>query len=512
MASHEPERNRAEKPEIDEPLHFERRDPPRFRPRPADPRNQRYDSRAAIVKVGWMVLLLLFIFYAMAVSGKPESWYWLVGTGEGGSAEADTSPDAPAETVRVDLNSAPREQLPGGDNSATGTGEATAGNAGDGSVPPIAVDVTAVRDADDMEKDFLKAFIKSLDRPRTLALWQALSHAARGKELPVGETSTVAGVVEGLSREWSRWNENLDRHFADRPLSADKLERILETRSRWETVILPALAAIVVRPDPDADVRTLAEFQATVAKVAESMVEHFSPVGRPVESYAWYSAWNRVFEYPIGVTRDELPSPRLNQLLTQPEVWSGKRIFLAGTALRVQKVDAGPNPQGIENYTLVWVKPDHATNAPYCVYTLEPPKELVAPDNGKIAEVNVPITIAGLFFKVRLFDAGGRSAEAPVILVPSVEVANRRSETGQPAEGTPVAGVSLAVMLGLAGTAGIIALAAWRNSRSASQRGAIKGKRLADAMSALKKDPSVETVSERLRRLESQAGDHDAAE
>lgn len=504
MSTHQPEPDREGRPEIDQPLHFERRERPRSRARASEVRDNRYDSRGAMVKVGWMILLLMFVVYAMTLSGKPESWYWLIPPAESDKSDenAGTAGTGESESARVDLKSPASEHLPEGDPSP----------AKEDDLPPIEADIAAVRDADDLERDFLKAFIRSLDRTRTLALWQALSHAAKGKELPSGETSAVSGVVEALSREWSKWNERLDSHIADRPFSPDKLERINATRERWEKLILPALAAIVVRPDPNADIRTLAEFQAKVGEVAESFVEHFAPISRPVESYAWYSAWDRVFSYPVGVSRDELPSPRLNQLLSQPEIWAGKRIFLAGTVLRVQKIAAGPNPQHIEAYTLLWVKPDHATNAPYCVYTLEPPAELVAPDNGKIEEVEVPVAIAGMFYKVRLFNAGGRSAEAPVILVSSVEVTHRRPASGQASEGSAAGGVSLAVMLGLVGTASIIAWVAWRNSGGAKQRGVIKGKRFDDAMTALKKDPSVETVSERLRRLENQAGNHDAGD
>jgi hypothetical protein len=453
------------------------------------PRQRQVHHNAVTIRLIVMAALLLMVIWAMRTAGRADSWRWLFPDDRSGKMARDLAAGQPAAAgpstaSPVQIHSPPA--LPSAGESAEEDLSRF--------VEPAAVS--------DYEQEFVRRFLKSLDGPDAPTFWDVIRSVVEQRELAVGETAVAASLVDRFARQWEQWNLKWDSMFDEGSADPQLREGIMETRLRWESTILPALASVTIRPDPSLDQATIAEFRETVRRAADSLVEQYTAVGRPVESYAWFSAWEDVFDQPLALDRQALPAPSMTQLLGQPEAWTGKTISVEGTALRVQRVTAGNNPLGITGYYVIWVRPNQLSSYPFCVYSLLTPDGLTPAAGKTEREISEPIALAGRFFKVRLFDAAGQAAEAPLLMTSTVEVVPdpvsiRRDKPFRMPSPALIAATMATIGLLAAG----IAWLAWRTSQSGKRRGALSGPRLESAISQLESDQRVETTREKLRRL-----------
>lgn len=485
----------------DPPLDFSRASSARekfSRPRRGDSvwvKHQHATSQSVTIRMIFLVGLLVMVIWGMRISGRAESWQWLfgdsAGAGSNGSA-SDSAPldssESPATTIQI-----PANDIPANDGSSSNT---------DNSIAEI-TDSIRPETVTDYELEFARRFLKSLSGRDSFTFWQVVKSAVDHTELPVGETASAATLVNRMAEQWSSWNHKWDAMFDEGSVAPEQRASVLETRDRWEATVLPALAAVTIRPDNSLNKDDMLTFRQTVERAADLLVSQYTHVSRPVETYAWFSAWADVFNQPVSIEKSSLPSPTITQLLGQPEAWVGQTISVSGTALRVQRVGAGMNPQKIAEYFVIWIRPDHPSMYPFCVYTLMPPEKLALSGSEFERNISVPVAVAGRFFKIRLFDAGGKAGQAPLLMASTVEVvADNRAASGEQPFRFPGTGTILTTLLLIGAVATSAAWLVWRSSQSGKLRGQPGGPRLHSAMDTLQKDERIETVRQKIERLE----------
>ncbi len=453
-------------------------------------------SRAVTIRLVFLVGLLAMVIWAMQHSGKAETWRWLY---RSPAPNADSNGQPPdSQRIGTSQLAAPTIQIPSDDASAIedSTNDET------GALPDL-TSALQPETVSDYELEFARRFLKSLRGHESFTFWHVVQSAVEQNELPVGETATAAILVNRLAQQWSAWNLKWDTMFAEGSVAPEQRSAVMDTRDRWELSVLPALAAVTIRPDSSLNKEHLLKFRQTVVRAADLLVEQYTHVGRPVESYSWFSAWSEVFDQPVSVERSELPTPTITQLLGQPEAWVGRTIAVEGTALRVQRVAAGKNPLDITEYFVIWIRPNHPSMYPFCIYSLLPPEKLMLAEREIERNQSVPISVAGRFFKIRLFDSDGKAGQAPLLMASTVEVLpDVNTASGSEPFGMPGAGFIATTLLLIGSIAGGAAWLAWRSSQSSKRRGQPTGKRLHSAMDNLQNDNRVESVREKIKRLE----------
>lgn len=462
--------------------------------------HQRTNSRTATIRLVFLIGSLFFVIWGMSIAGRTETWRWLfrdpavVGSdGKSPDSRDSGSTPSPAATIQMPSDDATAIQGPTSDQA--------------GAISEL-TSTLPVETVSEYELAFAQRFLTSLSSHELYTFWQVVQCAVDQRELPVGETATAAVLVNQLAQQWSLWNQKWDTLFQEANVPADRRAAVMEARDRWESSVLPAMAAVTIRPDESVNQEHLLEFRRTIDRAAYTLVEQYTHVGRPVESFAWFSSWANVFSQPLSIEKQALPAPTMTQLLGQPEAWAGQTISVEGTALRIQRVTAGMNPLNITDYFVIWIRPNHPSMYPYCVYTLLPPDPLMIEKNELEKNVSVPVSVAGQFFKVRLFDAGGKAGQAPLLMASTIQVLPATPESmGNEPFRMPGAVTIVTTLLLIGIIASGIAWLAWRTSQSGRLRGLPTGSRLHSAMDNLQRDDRIETVQQKIKRMEKGGND-----
>jgi hypothetical protein len=195
-------------------------------------------------------------------------------------------------------------------------------------------------------------------------------------------------------------------------------------------------------------------------------------------------------------------------MLGQSEHWAGKSLYVRGTVLRVQRMGAGKNPLGIDEYHVLWIKPETRSSYPICVYTVAPPESLTLPVSERERTVNVPVEGPARFFKVRMFTSDQGAAQAPLLLAATMNLQPQLAGDDEEAEGAgefPSVWTIVGVVAALAAIAILIAWLVWRASFVRRSRLRTPSEQVDRTMDRLENDPGIENVREKLKRLEDDA-------
>ncbi len=437
-------------------------------------------EKSSAVKLVMLLAMLLMVIWAMRVAGRAESWRWLIpadGAGEGDAAQ----PDGDFRNERLEGARFERDPL-----QVDARDEMLANATGPGAPQ-------ALTKANESKKEFLRQFLQSIPGTEQTEFFQVVRLTALQTALPKGETAVAARLVAAFRSHWEAWQ------------GGDGEDDAGDSRTReWGNSILSAMDALIDRPDPRLIDDAVAEFPGEVRSAADSLVSQFTQVGRPVEAYAWTAAWSDVFDQPMSPDESGIPAPTITQLLAQPDEWGGRMMVVRGTALRVERVRAGKNPLGIEEYHVLWIRPDHPSSFPLCLYALLSPESLTPGDGENSRDVNAKVSAVAEFFKVRLFDSGKGAAQAPLLMTATVQVkeTTSRGSVGSPISFGPLTFAAIVVLV--AAVAIGLAWLVWRASSGGKSRGELPLDRVHSAMDQLRDDPQVETVREKLKRM---AGD-----
>ncbi|MGI9518178.1 MAG: hypothetical protein ACR2NP_14075 [Pirellulaceae bacterium] len=422
-----------------------------------------------------LCLMLVMVLWAMSYAGRPESWNWLF---------KFDKVNVPAGVVAGD-----GAEPPAGDFRQPAIAD-------DKSADDPSWQVASGKTLEELEQEFWKKVLRRLDGDEQVTLFTLVSCAVRQTAAPAGSTATFSPLWSRV-RRWRR-----DYHMQWQEQAAD-IEAFQPLVDRWSESVVPAARAVIEdKLDESLASDALQEVAADLSESAASLIEDSTPVSRPREAYAWFDAWSAVFDSPIGKqTQNEVS---VTQLLAQPAAYRGQNILVAGTALRVERVPASHNSLGIEQYHVVWIKPDHPSSFPWCVYTLVLPESLRCGPDETMKTAEQPVVANARFFKNRLFNAdgsAGAAAVAPVLMTANLEIPadpNRAGGNSFRMPGRSVIWLSLGLIAGLAG---LIAWTVYRSTLGGRTRALPREEQLQTEFAELEKDQRIETVSEKLKRL-----------
>ena len=466
-------------------------DPDNERKRPSvDPPTRSMGSsngRVAGIRLGVMCLMLVMVIWAMNRAARPESWNWLFGFGQvgltqdeqgGGSGDTNSSASANFESVEnAQTNNSPTvDFLPGNADSETTIGE--------------------------IERRFWRQVLRQMDGPQQIRLFNLIEAATKQTRLKPGSTASIHPVLNRLERSRAKFSSQLE--------PSDLSD---EFRQTWSTSLLPAFVAVIGdNPETDkidAAVRDLADH---LQKASRDLIKDKTPIDRGKEAYAWFSAWSGVFDQPIE--QDTNVHASVTQLLSQPKAWRDQLIKISGTALRVERVDATHNALGIERYYVVWIKPDHPSIYPYCVYTLMAPESLMGEPGEKMRVVEQRVKTTARFFKNRLFNAdndeGSEAAFSPVLLTTAVEFPEQKIVASRPRFQLPSRNVVYLSIGLIGGLAILIAVSVYRSTTGGRSLALPKTERLRQNFTELQTDDRIETTAQKLQRMGQRDSDADS--
>lgn len=462
-----PERDQNDTPGESDVIPMTRKEPPR-----------RTYGGANGVRLGLLCLMLVMVIMAMNQASKPESWNWLF---KFDKVELPDNPaDENAETAPSNNSFVDQGQRDSNSDSPPETG-------GD----PVAN--LPSNDTRQLEFRFWRDTLDHLDGQQQLRLFNLVEAASRQSMSKTGSTASLRSITSTLGKLRSNFSGQLNES------SQSKLT------TTWNRSLQPAFDAILgEKPDPaliDESVRSL---PSIIRKASLELIRDKTPIGRVKEAYAWFACWSEVYDQPIEQRSDQTAT--VTELLSQPEVWRGQTIQVTGTAMRVERVEASHNALGIDRYYVIWIKPDHPSSFPYCVYTLMAPESLMGEPGEKMREVNQRVQTSARFFKNRLFDAG-EAAVAPVLMTTSVEIPPAAIRETRNKFRMPGGGIVLLTLGLIGGLAALIAFSVFRSTTSGKVRALPKTERLQNEFTQLQDDERVETTAEKLQRLSQEAGD-----
>ena len=431
---------------------------------PPPQKSYRFAGGAGI-RLVFLCFLLVMVLLAMNHAAKPSSWNWLF------------------QFEQVEL---PAESPPVLGDSLERT--ASAQSKANSSAPPKPQLVVG-----DLEEEFWHGVLEQLDGQQQVRLFNLVYSIKMKKDLPAGSTSEMRPVINMLTAYHQKFKEQ----FADQSKAWTEFEDI------WSHEWLPALqSAITDRPLADLNPETSKRLPQILQSVSVSLVRDKTPVDRGREAYAWFSTWSEVFDQPLQAETQETAT--VTQLLAQPAAWRNKSLTIEGTALRVEQKTATFNALGIDQYYVIWVKPDHPSIYPFCVYTLVAPESLVGEGIEGVRKVDQKVATTGIFFKNRLFNASvkeqSEAAFAPVILTSMVENRETQSVTGSKGSPFPSFSMTLLSIATIATLAMMIALTIYRSTKTQLQKPP-QAISLEEGFQKLQNDHRVQTTAEKLKRL-----------
>ncbi len=433
------------------------------------------------MRLAFLCLMLVMVLWAMNHAAKPESWNWLFKFG------AVELPDTPP------LDVASQSGLPTGRPQSTVDPQAAA-------AATPARKATGEEAVEVLEQEFWRQLLQQMDGAQQLRLFNLVESVVQQIRLPAGSTAATQPILELVQQSRGQFTDQLEPS-AERQALAE----------HWSTSLEPAFQA-VLQDAPQAkwiDNEVLA-LGTRLQNASESLIRDKTPVERAREAYAWFAAWSEVFDQPLQQPVEQRAT--VTQLLSQPEAWRGKTLQIEGQALRVERVPASHNALGIQRYYVIWIKPDHPSLYPYCVYTLMAPESLMGDPGEALREVNQRVTATARFFKNRLFQSrhsqGEEAAFAPVLLTAAVAIPPPGSPAGQSQFQWPGGSTIGLVLILIGGLAVSLALAVYRSTQSGKSRALPQTAELTPSFSRLQSDNRVQTTLEKLQRMSQSSATH----
>ncbi len=456
-------------------------------------------------RLAMLCTMLGLVIWAMNHASRPESWNWLFKFDRVNlQDEANESSELPvadlplsntfrqpdsnepaSSTSELETEASPQPPSPPGQQADSPSAETS--NQSDGP-RESKLKFVVTDDHQQTEIAFWRQLLEELDGTQQSRLFNLMDAAVHQRPLHGGGTASVTPLYRQMLRMRQQFH-------ADIP---DNQELTLAKIKAWERLCFPALKAVVddrVSPKfTNESVRQLHQFLTTAAN---ELIRDKTAVSRPREAFAWFAAWDDVFEQPLEQEIDETAT--VTQLLAQPEAWRGKYLRIEGTAMRIERISATFNALGIDRYYVIWIRPDHPSSFPYCVYTFSAPESLLGDPSEKMRVVNQRVSTTARFFKNRLFSAG-EAAYAPVLLTGTVEIPD--VATAPRTFRLPSTNVVLLTLLVIASFAGFLAITVYRSTLGRKMRALPQSEQLSGDFKGLQGDERVQTTAEKLKKLE----------
>jgi hypothetical protein len=424
---------------------------------------------AALWRLGFLCLMLVLVLIAMNQAAKPETWNWLF------RFDQPETPGAPAETEGRFENS--------------GTGNLQDDMEPDKTLPANRPGRLSATASVAPEQQFWNEILPRLAGPHQVRLFNMVQSVTQRRGLPAGSTA----VLQPLLEELDRWRDEFTARQTDEA-QAEPLRRV------WQESLFPAFQAVLDdEPESVPEDDAVRQLPGWLQQAAQKTIRDKTPVDRGREAYAWFTAWSDIYDQPIEP--DSGRQVTVPQLLSQPEAWRGQTLRIEGTAMRIERIPASHNVLGIQRYYVLWIKPDHPSMYPWCVYTLMAPEALVGEPAEPLQIIEQRVTTTATFFKNRLFQAeAGAAAFAPVLLTAAVEIPPA-APSGRSPFRLPGRFLILLTLGVIGGLAVLLAVTVYRSTEGRHGPALPQADKLREDFEDLQSDARVESPAEKLQRM-----------
>ena len=222
-----------------------------------------------------------------------------------------------------------------------------------------------------------------------------------------------------------------------------------------------------------------------------------TPMKRAADGPAWIFAWEQILTDTID---DPIAVSHL-QLMSQPEFYRNKSIELNGTIRGVQRISTSSNELGVENYFAVWMQPNEAGTGPFCFYVFELPDDFPAVGD-QFLTMEVPATIVGVFFKLRVYAArSGAVPTCPLLLAKTIRI-EQPDMAAVSSEWQAEPWVMIPFFLITIPLVSYLAYLVYQGTKTRlPNHGRVATEQIEKTFEDLKQDPDVKSEMERIREL-----------
>jgi hypothetical protein len=429
-----------------------------------------------------LVGLLVLVLIAMQMAGNPDNWRWM-----GFESNQPTTDNAPKASDH------PRLQANVDIASSEASGETT--DASDEESDPIRLaDVSP--DFEGLQLDFWTRLVRRLDDAsrRTLYTLVLNDSEASASMLPEARRN-LAERIDAYQRQYTAelLTQSDQSQLEDAQLRQKWYDLLFEWQKKWREDVEPWLTSLSSPAEFSAEAeRSRKTLRLTLQSVARSLVMDHAPLGRPIEVPYWNVLLAQLREGGQESAEPESVTPV--QLQAQPATYRGRWIAIEGTIRAARQQPLSQPSHGFENYWELWVQPDDGSSIPFCVLALRQPDGL-PPVGPTLVPTELRAGFEGLFFKNRSYlTESGQTQRCPVLISTHSQVISQ-GET--PAERAPPSVASFLLMALV-----LLMLVGWfvwrihRTSRILVRR---QTPQAVPTLSPLADDPTIQSVSERLR-------------
>ena len=318
-----------------------------------------YSSRGIQLRLATLIALLGISILAMREAGKPETWERL---------GFKNRPDA-ADTIET---------------SPPANG-------------PIAI--TDGLDPEAGSAGFWRAQFQKLASQDRKLLIGMVGENRDGKSF-AGSPETAIALVQKISAELVRYQKLVG-------LSQEDLDR--------NRVLIDGLRRWVANRDANEDAASTdwSRLYKILESSAFDLIEDRSSLGRSAESIAWSISWKKVTTPDAG---EAATSASVFQLTSQPAAFRGKWIQVDGTAKGIETLKTKNPDLPLDKYHVLWIQSQELSRTPFCVYVRELPGGFPSSENS-FETINEPVSLAGVFFKLRSYIAVNDQVETCPLVV-----------------------------------------------------------------------------------------------
>lgn len=466
-----------------------------------------FTSRGAKMKLLVLVSALMFVLVMMNEARKPKNWQWMGFDNQGKQTQKNDQKKIVYEEAQYE----PREQRKSGSVTEPTKKKEKIESPLDTEVKPSDPDLSSSAPTQEedllsiVEPEFWKLLFRQLelsDQRTLFSMMRELRERSFPNELEGDRRGLAERMDKGVKVQLTELLNELSLIDKDDPKRARLDRRIRLMQEQWEQNLFPVFLGEPVANSSQR--RTIQAFQAVLDEAAYGAVNDQSAPVWATDDPAWLRTWERV-----AISKNwEVVEVQPIQLKSDPDFYRGKPVSMKGQLRGIEVLPARNSPLGVQCFYSLWIRPTESAIHPYNVYVTELPEGIELSGNRFTPFEETDISFVGTFFKVRTYsDAGGSVSETPLLIAQSFELLEMESveavELPVRGDWEPTREVLIGFFVGMPLLAIGIAFFVFRGTTSRKiQMGETMSAKVHQSLNLLGDDPSVETVHEKLTRME----------
>ena len=394
-------------------------------------------ARAAKFRLMFLVVLLLMVITAMKEAAKPQRWMWMGFDREpvAGSLR-ESNAIIIEDRIPTDKSEFDRE-IRDGDISSSIANYSEAEDAAVDPAPDALPTSIANSDRDAVTREFWQLAFDGLDQSQQSTLFLLLRKVAQSNVSPPREPAQYKELIEILQEEQDSFQTVRLGEISVMKSSAEKEQRLaafFQFDQQWKKEALPMLQRAATGDDylPDGQSHLKQVLMDLRPRYLQS-THDLTGMGQRRDLPVWLTVWDIALNSSLNSDwanrANRLTTPvSFLQLSGQPNVYRGQPVTIIGRAktVRRKELDKQATRLPIDAYYEMWIDPESDGDGLFCVFVAEVPAKLglseAEPDE-HFHSIDVPVSIDGVFFKVRSYlDFGKNVSHAPVIVAKNVRL------------------------------------------------------------------------------------------